>query len=275
MISSSSFEQFQDAVFEALGAAPDDIDPGRLHRFSTNGKRRDTSGWCRLFEDGRAGVYGDFRTGLTGVWTAASAHALNAAERREIARQVARARAERLLQQRQSWAENAERNARTWGQCRPVVQGDPVMLYLQRRGFGAMWPLPQCLRFHPALRYRHADDSFTSHPAMVAPLPEARDIVMSVFAAVRGIRLGRVMINRIAPGGVIYPHPDTPEHCKYYSRFHVVLQSAEGVKFRAGDEWAAWETGAVFWFNNALEHEVINESPMDRIHMVLDARCSQ
>jgi aspartyl/asparaginyl beta-hydroxylase (cupin superfamily) len=82
------------------------------------------------------------------------------------------------------------------------------------------------------------------------------------------------MINRIAPGGLIYPHPDTPEHCRYYSRFHLVLQSAEGVKFRAGDEWTYWETGSFFWFNNALEHEVINESPIDRIHLVMDARCS-
>lgn len=108
-----------------------------------------------------------------------------------------------------------------------------------------------------------------------ALLPEARQIVMNVFAAVAGTRLGRVMINRIAPGGVIYPHPDTPEHCRYYSRFHVVLQSAEGVKFRCGDESTYWETGAVFWFNNALEHEVVNESPLDRIHMIIDARCSE
>ena len=108
-----------------------------------------------------------------------------------------------------------------------------------------------------------------------AKLPEARELVMNVFAAVRGERLGRVMINRIAPGGAIYPHPDAPEHCAYYSRFHVVLQSAEGVRFRAGSEWANWPTGAVFWFNNALEHEVINDSPVDRIHLVMDARCSR
>jgi hypothetical protein len=119
----------------------------------------------------------------------------------------------------------------------------------------------------------HDQHESRDYPAY-AKLPEARDLVMNIFAAVRGERLGRVMVNRIAPGGAIYPHPDTPEHCAYYSRFHLVLQSAEGVKFRAGDEWASWETGAVFWFNNALEHEVINESPVDRIHLVMDARCS-
>jgi hypothetical protein len=106
-------------------------------------------------------------------------------------------------------------------------------------------------------------------------LTEARPLVMNVFAAVAGERLGRVIINKIAPGGRIYPHPDTEEHAGYYSRFHVVLQSAEGVKFRAGDEVTYWETGSVFWFDNKVEHEVINDSPIDRIHLVMDARCSK
>jgi hypothetical protein len=112
------------------------------------------------------------------------------------------------------------------------------------------------------------------YPAFAA-LPEARPLVMSIFAAVAGERLGRVMVNRIAPGGRIFPHADTPEHTSYYSRFHLVLQSAEGVRFRAGDETTYWETGSVFWFDNRLEHEVVNESPIDRIHLVIDARCSR
>jgi hypothetical protein len=104
-------------------------------------------------------------------------------------------------------------------------------------------------------------------------VPEARAFVMNIFTAVGGERLGRVILNKIEPGGRIYPHPDTPEHARYYSRFHLVLQSAEGVKFRSGDEWTYWETGSVFWFRNDLDHEVINESSIDRIHMVVDARC--
>lgn len=123
---------------------------------------------------------------------------------------------------------------------------------------------------------QHVSDQHESidYPAY-AILTEARPIVMNVFAAVGGERLGRVMINKIKPGGVIFPHADTPEHVKYYSRFHLVLQSLPGVLFRCGDERASWETGAVFWFNNALEHEVVNHSADDRIHMIIDARCSR
>ncbi|HEY8027690.1 MAG TPA: aspartyl/asparaginyl beta-hydroxylase domain-containing protein [Burkholderiaceae bacterium] len=106
-------------------------------------------------------------------------------------------------------------------------------------------------------------------------LAEARPIVMSLMARVGGERLGRVMINKIAPGGRIFPHADTFEHADYYSRFHVVLQSQPGVQFRAGDETVSMGVGEVWWFNNKLEHEVINNSADDRIHMIVDIRTSR
>jgi len=106
-------------------------------------------------------------------------------------------------------------------------------------------------------------------------LPEARGHVMGIMNRVGGERLGRVMINKIRPGGRIYPHADTPEHANYYSRFHLVLQSAPGVDFRCQDEHVYMPTGSLWWFNNKLEHEVINNSGDDRIHMIVDVRTSE
>jgi len=106
-------------------------------------------------------------------------------------------------------------------------------------------------------------------------LHEARQIVFNLMAAVQGERLGRVMINKIVPGGVIFPHADTPVHAEYWDRFHVVLQSAPGSNFRCGDEWVHMDTGEIWWFNNKLEHEVINNSGEDRIHMIVDIRTSK
>lgn len=106
-------------------------------------------------------------------------------------------------------------------------------------------------------------------------LAEARPIIMTLMARVAGERLGRCMINKIAPGGRIFPHADTPSHCEYYSRFHVVLQSQPGVVFRAGDETIYMATGECWWFDNAKEHEVINNSADDRIHLVIDIRTSR
>jgi hypothetical protein len=106
-------------------------------------------------------------------------------------------------------------------------------------------------------------------------LTPARPLVMNLMNYVGGERLGRVMINKLAPGGRIYPHADTPSHTDYYTRFHVVLQSQPGVLFKAGDEQVFMAPGEVWWFDNREVHEVINNSADDRIHMVVDIRTSR
>lgn len=106
-------------------------------------------------------------------------------------------------------------------------------------------------------------------------LPEARPLIMQLMARVGGERLGRCMINKIQPGGRINPHADTPSHTDYYTRFHIVLQSTPGVVFRAGDEHVYMAPGEVWWFDNKQEHEVINNSATDRIHLIVDIRTSR
>jgi len=107
-----------------------------------------------------------------------------------------------------------------------------------------------------------------------AKLTEARPIVFGLMSRVQGERLGRVMINSLRPGGTIFPHADTPAHCEYYTRFHCVLQTSPGAVIRCGDETIHMPQGTVWWFNNALEHEVLNGGTVDRIHMVIDIRTS-
>lgn len=121
--------------------------------------------------------------------------------------------------------------------------------------------------------YGHSDEQHESidYPAF-AYLPEARAIVFALMATVQGERLGRVMINRLKPGGKVAPHADTPVHAEYYSRHHVVLQTALGANIRCGEETVHMEKGTIWWFNNKLEHEVVNNSGDDRIHMIVDIR---
>lgn len=103
-------------------------------------------------------------------------------------------------------------------------------------------------------------------------LPEARELIFGLMTKVRGERLGRVMINKINPGGRIYPHADTPVHAEYWDRYHIVLQSTPDCKFRCSDEVVNMQTGQVWWFQNALEHEVINNSAEARLHLIIDIR---
>lgn len=71
----------------------------------------------------------------------------------------------------QSDAAKVEACRRIWSESRAVVVGDPVSAYLLRRT--GIETVPACIRFHPALPYRHDDGSVTRHPAMVARVQDA------------------------------------------------------------------------------------------------------
>lgn len=120
-----------------------------------------------------------------------------------------------------------------------------------------------------------------NYPAL-EKLPQARSLIMALMASVQGERLGRCFISRMAPGKRILPHtdigPDLTKHYDneaYYSRFHIVLKGLPGSLFRAGDEEVCMRTGEVWWFDGTQEHEVINNSVDDRIHVVCDVRTSK
>lgn len=170
-------DNFRVAILAALGHAPELIEPGRIHRFSTSARASDKAGWCQLFEDGRAGVFGDFRSGMSLVWTAQRRKLITPAERADMARRLAQAKAQRDAHQRQQGAANAQRNAALWAKTVPVSEADPVSLYLRRRGLAG--PVPECLRLHPRLTYWDGGDR-GAWPAMVAPLvaPDGRVLAL-------------------------------------------------------------------------------------------------
>lgn len=160
-------DNFRAAILSALGHAPKVIEPGRIQRFSTSGRAADRAGWCQLFEDCRAGVFGDFRSGMSSVWTAQRREVMTPAERADMARRLTQAKAQRDAQQRRQQADNAQRNEALWAKTVPVSDGDPVSLYLRRRGLTG--PVPACLHLHPRLTYWDDGDR-GAWPAMVAPL---------------------------------------------------------------------------------------------------------
>lgn len=173
-------QSFRTAILAALGHAPDVIEPGRFHRFPTRDRRGDAAGWCKLFADLRGGVFGCYRAGISETWSAIDRAGMTRQQRADLARQVMAATAEREAQQRELWAKAAERIARLWAECVPLVPGDPVTLYLKRRGFGGVWPLPACLRLHRGLTYWHEGEKLGVFPTMVAPViaPDGRLVAL-------------------------------------------------------------------------------------------------
>ena len=173
------------------------------------------------------------------------------------------------------------------------VNVTPLLLALSRRP--ELWNQNTLRTTHPASPHTQVDDIWlrfnelpeegdeakildehesVDYPAY-AVLTEARQLVMNVFTAVAGERLGRVLITRVAPGKRIDPHVDGGSHAAYYQRFHLVLQSNPDSIFRAGDEAIVMHQGELWWFDNEKEHEVINQGKDDRIHLIIDARCSK
>ena len=67
-------------------------------------------------------------------------------------------------------ADKIEACRRIWHESKSVIAGDPVHSYLVRRT--GVENVPACIRFHPALPYRHDDGSITRHPAMIAKVQD-------------------------------------------------------------------------------------------------------
>lgn len=124
-----------------------------------------------------------------------------------------------------------------------------------------------------------------NYPAWRA-LPEAAELIYPLMMSVRGLELGRAFISRLKPGQIIPPHSDRIAEAEaafpfrrapavYYDRYHIVLSSSPGVVFRCGEEQVWMRQGEVYWFNNQLEHEVINNSAEDRTHLIVDIHSQQ
>lgn len=109
-------------------------------------------------------------------------------------------------------------------------------------------------------------DSIWYEPANVLPV---RELVFPLMAAVRGERLGGVLITKIRPGQVCKPHTDPGWHARYYDKFAIQIEAAPEQAFHFEDASLVTAPGDVFWFDNSHTHWVTNDSNVDRITMIV------
>ncbi len=123
--------QFRAAMLEAGLEPPKHIEPGKLYRFPGIGKQpSNRAGWCKLFDDGTGGCFGDWSSGLSESWQIKRGRPLTRAERDAFRYQVAAARASREAEQRRQWAEARETAGSIWESAR-AVERHP---YLDEKG---------------------------------------------------------------------------------------------------------------------------------------------
>lgn len=129
-------DQFRVALERAGIEPPAQIlDDGALHRFSTNGKAGDDSGWYVLHGDGiPAGAFGDWRAGATHTFRADIGRELTREELEANRQRLERIKAERYAEREREHAVSAARAAEIWDSAEPVPEAHP---YLTRKGVQA------------------------------------------------------------------------------------------------------------------------------------------
>lgn len=134
VLNSDPVADFADAIRDAGLEPPEQVTAdGKLHRFPTNGRRGDDSGWYILHDDGvPAGSFGDWRSGIKETWCAKVDWEFTPAERREYARRMERQRQEREAEEQRRQAEAAAKAERIWNEAQPGEHE-----YLNQKGIGA------------------------------------------------------------------------------------------------------------------------------------------
>lgn len=105
-----------------------------------------------------------------------------------------------------------------------------------------------------------------------ADLLPVKELVMPLFNAVGGTRLGGVLITRIKAGKECKPHTDPGWHALFYEKYAIQIQSSPSQKFCFDDKELESMPGDVYTFDNSFTHWVTNPTEYDRITLIICIR---
>lgn len=126
--------KFREAIAGAGLNPPDVIEPGRMHRFPGAGKRTgNTAGWCKLFEDGMGGSFGDWSQDFTADWQAERSVPFTPMQREAFFRQVKESKAQAKAEKMAKQSDAAAKAAAIWRLAQPAANDHP---YLSRKAIG-------------------------------------------------------------------------------------------------------------------------------------------
>lgn len=83
-------------------------------------------------------------------------------------------------------------------------------------------------------------------------------------------QLGRVLIVKLLPQGMVDEHIDEGLYAEHYSRFHIGLVCPKGSTLTVEGEPQHIAAGEGWWFNHRKSHTAENDSIEDRIHIIVD-----
>jgi hypothetical protein len=91
----------------------------------------------------------------------------------------------------------------------------------------------------------------------------------AAYGYARGV-FPRVMLARMAPGGIIQPHRDNMPAALWPHKVHVPLQTNPKVGFYVEPKTYHFARGQVVEVNNLGVHAVRNDGDTDRIHLIFE-----
>lgn len=114
-----------------------------------------------------------------------------------------------------------------------------------------------------------AHDSFWYPSADVLGV---KQLCHDIMHMVHGVELGGVLITRIPAGAKCKPHTDPGWHARRYEKVAVQITSAPGQRFCFEGESLETKPGDIFWFDNQHLHWVTNDTPYERVTMIVCIR---
>lgn len=124
---------------------------------------------------------------------------------------------------------------------------------------------------------QHAKDG-AAHDSVWYPsadILKIKPLCYEVMKQVCGDELGGVLITRIPPGRFCKPHTDPGWHARRYQKFAVQITSAPTQQFCFEGEHLETKPGDLFWFDNQYTHWVINDTPYERVTMIVCIRLDE
>lgn len=104
-------------------------------------------------------------------------------------------------------------------------------------------------------------------------LPMIKSIALGLMTKMGASHLGGILITKIPPGGRIEPHIDNGWHPTFYNcKLYVPIQSNQNCFNRCESEVVSMQAGECWYFNNTVEHEVVNNGTDDRITLIICTR---
>lgn len=110
------------------------------------------------------------------------------------------------------------------------------------------------------------------NPYTIKLFPNIMTLTDWIFKKVNGVILGRVMIVKLEPQGVVDLHIDPEDYFAMHSRYHVPLVTNPGVVFSGGPDTPKehMPVKKLSRLNNRLPHMLENLSDQFRIHVIAD-----